>query len=85
VIGAIGDLPAQEASSLQEMTPKLRATFQKAGNWQQVVEATMEFPATFPETIRKYWNRNLEIAREAGVSLSSQQFAEMFVDENFAL
>lgn len=84
VIWAVGELPVKEASFLEEITPKLRETFKKEGHWQQVVEAEMELPSTFPETIRAYWNRNKEIARTARVTLSSQQFAEMFVDQNFA-
>jgi hypothetical protein len=84
VIWVFGELPAKEASILQEMTPNLRATFQREGHWQPIVEARWNPPRRLPGTIRKYWNRDSEIARAAHVVLSSQQFAEMFVDENFA-
>ena len=44
----------------------------------------MNMPPEMPEAIRDMWVRNLEIARMNGITLPPQQFAEMFVDENFA-
>lgn len=40
-------------------------------------------PDTMPEAIRDMWARNLKIARDNNVTLTPQQIAEMFVDENF--
>jgi hypothetical protein len=83
VLWAIGELSEKQASFMEEITPKLRSTFHREGDWQSIITAEMEFPAHLPTKIREFWVRNLEIARVAGVHLSPQQFAEMFVDENF--
>jgi hypothetical protein len=44
----------------------------------------MDMPPEMPEAIRDLWVKNLGIARANGVTLHPQEFAEMFVDENFA-
>lgn len=35
-----------------------------------------------PERIRELWVKNTEIARQMRTTLSPQEFAEMFVDQN---
>jgi hypothetical protein len=45
----------------------------------------MEFPNNMPETIGQMWRRNQDAAHASGVNLEAQQFAEMFVDQNFSL
>lgn len=79
---AINELPEREATLLVEMTPKLRAIYHAQGDWQQVVAAAVELPREMPSLIRDLWAKNLEIARQTSVTLTPQQFAEMFVDEN---
>jgi hypothetical protein len=37
-----------------------------------------------PDEVRRMWANNQDIARKNGLTLTAQQFAEMFVDENFA-
>jgi hypothetical protein len=83
VLWAIGELPAKKAAFLENITPNLQATFKRGGNWQSIIAAEMEFPSDLPEMLRKLWERNCEIARQNRVILTTQQFAEMVVDENF--
>lgn len=44
----------------------------------------MGLPPTMPGLIQDSWEKNFEIARRNNVSLAPRQFAEMFVDANFA-
>jgi hypothetical protein len=85
VLWSIGQLGEKELNGLQAMTPKLQSIYQATGDWHDVLAATMHFPSTMPEEIRSLWARNKEIARRADVSLEPQQFAELFVDQNFSL
>src|SRR5437879_1138283 len=80
---SLGDWRAcgKDALILEETTPKLRSIYHREGDWQSIIAGVMELPLHLPEKIRGSWNRNLEIARAAGVVLPPQQFAELFVDE----
>ena len=64
------------------MTPKLQAVYDAQGDWQQVIAVAVQLPPNMPEMIRDLWARNSEIARKNQATLTPQQFAEMFVDEN---
>ena len=44
----------------------------------------MDFPPDMASLIREMWTKNQDIAKQAGVELEPQQFAEMFVDQNFS-
>jgi len=83
VFWEIGELSAKEAAFLENITPNLQATFKRGGNWQSIIAAEMEFPSHLPEKLSELWERNCEIARQNRVILTTQQFAEMVVDENF--
>ena len=83
VLWAIGELPEAQANSLLEMTPKLRSVYGSKGAWQEIVAGTVGMTSEMPEHLRALWARNLEIARQNGVLLSPQRFAEMVVDDNF--
>ncbi len=82
VLWAIERLSEAEANSLKEMTPKLESIYRVKGNWQQIVAAVMHMPPNMPALIEDLWIKNTEIARRNGVTLSPQQFTEMFVDQN---
>jgi hypothetical protein len=84
VLWAIDKLPEKEASSLVTMTPKLRDLYRSEGRWQDIIAGIFDMSAEMPEQLKALWARNAEIARQNGVVLSPQQFAEMVVDENFA-
>jgi hypothetical protein len=84
VLWAIDHLSETEANSLREMTPKLQSLYRVEGDWQQVIASVMQLPPNVPALIKNLWIKNTEIARQNGVTLSPQQFAEMFVDQNLA-
>jgi hypothetical protein len=84
VLWAIGELPRAEQDTLNTMAPKLQSIYGGGGEWYDAIAAAMHMPPEMPEAIRDMWVRNLEIARANEVTLSPRQFAEMFVDENFA-
>src|ERR1700730_2278944 len=84
VLWAIGELPQAEQDTLNRMAPKLQSIYGGGGEWHDAIAGAMHMPAVMQSAIRDMWVRNLEIARTHGVTLPPQQFAEMFVDENFA-
>ena len=82
VLWAIEQLSETEANALREMTPKLRSVYHAQGNWQQVIAAAVQLPPNMPDMIRDLWARNSEIARKNQATITPQQFAEMFVDQD---
>jgi hypothetical protein len=52
--------------------------------WQESIAAAVGLSDEAPSDILAMWQNNLETARAAGVKLTPQQFAEMFVDDNFS-
>ena len=82
VLWTIDQLFDSEANTLKEMTPKLAALYEVEGDWHQILSAVMELPPNMPTLIRESWLKNTEIAHKSGVTLTPQQFAEMFVDHN---
>lgn len=84
VLWAIGALPTEQAALLQQMTPKLRQTWNRTeDHWHDVVASQMQFPATMPASIRETWQRNQAVAATGRVTLTPVDFACMFVDQNF--
>jgi hypothetical protein len=83
VLWAIGELSLKESSFLEEITPKLRSTYHRKGEWQSIMAAEMDFPDHLPAELRAMWEHNCELARNNNVTLTAQQFAELVVDENF--
>jgi hypothetical protein len=84
VLWSIGELPEKEAQAMEAMAPKLRQIYEADGTWQDVIATVMELPPNMPQMIRDLWTRNSELARTSQMELSSQTFAEMFVDANLA-
>jgi hypothetical protein len=83
VLHAIGSLPESNEQQLAEMTPKIQATFNAAGDWRAIVRKVMEFPDDIDDAIRRTWQHNQNIAAREGVELTPVEFAHMFVDTNF--
>jgi hypothetical protein len=84
VLRAIEELPDDEAQVLTNMTPKLREVYGADGEWPEIIAATVALPPEATSAIRGMWERNQKIAIDNNLSLSAQEFAEMFVDENLA-
>ena len=85
ILWSISELSSADEARLREMAPHLGRSFSATGTWQEVVASVMEFPPDMPATFNAMWLRNLEIARERGVAMTPQRFAEMVVDENFPM
>ncbi|WP_256753492.1 hypothetical protein [Mesorhizobium sp. Mes31] len=84
VLWAIGELSQESEEGLKRMAPKLQSLFGGDGQWHDAVAQSMHMPDGMPEAIRDMWAKNLKIARDNNMTLTPQQFAEMFVDNNFA-
>jgi hypothetical protein len=82
VLKAINELSVADAENLRLMQPKLAQIYGEQGSWDQIIAATMHFPENMPTLIREMWDRNQAIAKQQNATLSPQQFAEMFVDQN---
>ena len=84
ILRSIGELPVPEEQTLEKMAPKLQSMYGGGGQWHEAIAAAVQMPPALPTIIRDIWDKNLEIARANGATLTPQQFAEMFVDRNFA-
>jgi hypothetical protein len=78
-----GELPPQSAASMEGITPRLQATHRRGGNWQSILAAELRHSEELPDEVRRMWVNNQDLARKNGLTVTAQQFAEMFVDENF--
>lgn len=85
ILWAINELADKDALILEEMTPRLRQTFNCNGAWQEIIATVMEYPESMPDLIRSLWAKNLDIARRNSESLTPQRFAEMVADDNLPL
>lgn len=83
-LDAIGQLNPEDQDTLSAMQPKLAQTFGVSGTWKEIIDQVMEFPAGMANAIEEMWKKNQGIASRSGAELTPQQFAEMFVDQNFA-
>jgi len=79
----IDQLDAGQRSILKNMEPKLRSTYNVLGSWQEIVASQLELDAEFDSQIRAFWAAHLEHARASGVPVDPNEFAILFVDQNF--
>jgi hypothetical protein len=82
ILKSIGELSSAEAENMKWMEPKLSDAFGILGSWEHIISTAMSFPEDMPNLIREVWDRNQAIARKQSLTLSPQQFAEGFVDQN---
>ncbi|MES2185925.1 MAG: hypothetical protein V4505_15345 [Pseudomonadota bacterium] len=83
VLDAIGQLDDGTRSAMDSMEPKLAKVYQRQGTWQEIVRGEMDFPPSFPETIRGFWGQySAEMARR-GETIDANAFAMSFIDQNF--
>jgi hypothetical protein len=83
VLWSIDRLPMEYSEQLEEMTPRLAATYGADGTWQEIVAAQMEFPPGLPDALRGMWERTLANADEQQGEIDSQFWAQQVVDSNF--
>ena len=84
ILKAIGELSQESEDRLVAMAPKLQAIYGGNGRWDDAVAKALHMPDTIPEAVHDMWKKNLKIAHDNNITLTPQQFAEMFVDNNFA-
>jgi hypothetical protein len=82
VLKSIGCLDPAQESLLEQMAPKLQATFHRSGSWEDIVMAELHFQPEIRASIQNLWQKNQAIARQRGTELSPMQFVEMFVRDN---
>ncbi len=85
VLDAIGQLSPADDERLVAMTPKLRSIYHAEGDWRDVLAGAMHLEPNTPVRIREVWSKNQEIARSRNATLPPQQFAELFVDQNWRI
>ncbi len=83
VLNAIDQLSDDQRATLQRMEPKLADVYGMNGTWLDIVNAQMDFPGSLQAQIREVWERNLASARELETSIDPNEFATVFVDQNF--
>lgn len=83
VMWATGELAEPELEKLRRMTPKLQELYSTAGEWHEIVSLQMDFPVGFSAQIRLIWYRNQALAEQSGVKLYPEDFARLFVEQNF--
>lgn len=83
VLWAAGELPIADEQRLEAMTPKLREVYKRQGSWQEIVAGEMELPADLPKRIQALWVQNKLRAENSAVEFPAEDFARMFVDDNF--
>jgi hypothetical protein len=82
VLHAIGELASTDEAKLRAIEPDLARIYARSGSWIEIIASTMDLPSNLPDTILTMWRRNQIVARERGVPLTPQRFAEMFLDQN---
>lgn len=82
VLDCIGELDQSQAALLEQMLPKLRATYGHGGTWQEIVISQLQFDPDIRTTTNELWVKNQNIAKQNGVVLEPMQFVQMFVDAN---
>lgn len=83
VLRSIGELSQSEEQKLMQMAPKLHALYGGSGEWYEAIAASMKMPPSMPTLIADTWKKNLDIAASRGATLTPDQSAQMFVDQNF--
>ena len=84
VLDAIGELPAAQRTTLEQMTEKLQEVYKSTSPWQGIVVEVMHWDSDIASSIQGLWKRNQAIACSSGVTLSPTDFVVMFVEANVA-
>lgn len=82
VLKCIDQLDPSQETLLVQMTPKLHEVYATEGTWEEIVVAQLHFPPNISEAIQAMWDKNQDIAKQNGTTLTPVQFVEMFVANN---
>jgi hypothetical protein len=83
VLNAIGHLDQTQQEKLKLLEPNLAKTYEMEGSWIEIIEAQMELPSNLQVVIRDVWEDGLETAKSKGLKIDPNEFAIVFVRENF--
>ena len=83
VLAAIGELQLEDEEWLEKMSPKLREVYGVQGRWHEIVAQVMNFPHNIDDEFRRLWDHNRNLAAKNNENLIAEDFARMFVDDNF--
>jgi hypothetical protein len=83
VLNSIDQLDDSQREALTKMEPKMARVYQMSGSWLDIVSAQMDFPESLPGQIKDIWSKYLDQAKAQGASIDPNDFAMLFVDQNF--
>jgi hypothetical protein len=83
ILDAIDQLDDQQKLALVSIQPKLASLYGLQGSWQEIVRSQMDFPDSFPDQIRKFWEGYLSHAKQHCESVNPNEFVISFVNQNF--
>lgn len=83
ILDAIGQLPAEQAKTLDKLEPRFQETFGESGTWREIVEAQMGFSKVAAQEMRAFWEGYLQQAKHQGVPVGPNEFVIDFVKQNF--
>ena len=80
VLDAIGELPP----SMEQLTKMVSGKFFGAGDWRKRLREEVGLDKSLNEQLKQLWQENQAIAKEKGVELVAQEFAQALVEANFS-
>ena len=81
VLDCIGELSADKQSAMREL---VQAVYGGGPDWRATIHQELRFGPSMDGSIRGMWERNQVKARDMGVTLRGEEFADMIVRTNFA-
>jgi len=80
ILDRIGQLDGTQRAALEGMTPKLRATYNRDGTWQDIVAAQMEFNDSFDSQVHESWDDYRTHTGSTSSMTDPDQFAMALAD-----
>jgi hypothetical protein len=81
VLDCIGELPQSKVPNLISIVQRV---YGGGEDWKATLRSVLHLESSIDEGLRGLWARNQEIAKQANIALSADDFARMVVDENFS-
>ena len=81
VLDCVGALPPEKQAGCRQIVERV---YGPGPDWKLTLRNTLQLGDGLDDAFRQMWERNQEIARNAGTTLSPEDFARMVVDKNFS-
>ena len=81
VLECIGQLPSEKETALIQIVQRV---YGGGSDWKATLRSVLHLDDSLDESLRQMWTKNQDIAHQAGVRLSPEEYARMVVDQNFA-